>query len=823
MGEVIKGKLIFQGQGKDRRRRLIWQTKKDKMSIPNRFSEDQLSSDLASDPEKEIDVELELENGLPRRIRRMGKAWSPPGAPAQSTHSQQTVENHGNSQGLANNNQPYSFHNPYNFIPALAHDDERVKNSGLGDSEPCGHARYLNNRYTGRIAVKMTVETPLLLPDTGRMKLTGSGKDEHRSYPVRIGVDGKPHIEPTAIKGMLRSAYEAITNSRLGVFAGHDERLAFRSEAAMPNFCGRIETYNGGLHIRKFARRPAVLQRYRKHWNHEMDKLEHERALKYSDSNQLPQHGEAVWVKISDRTAQRGRMEGRVIGQKVDEIRPRTIGAAQPTGFEPGWVCVTGANAKDKVYERVFLETTGQDGDSFVLLTKEHEAMWKELISNYQVIHQEELSRRKKADQKPNEYLGDIPGKTAWSRHIYDANAPALLEGTLCYGVEQSGKIKALIPVMISRRLFSVSPLQLLPASLHPARNTSELSPADRVFGWVAQDGSKGAYRGQLRIGSVNCLPEDAVQDFLAADSHNHGLPLAILGQPKPQQGRFYVAQDKNGNAQRNGLENESTGYNQLSKGLRGRKVYPHHKDLPDGYWVDPSHPGWKDNPLQDKTQQPINDKYYQEYRRPAFQGQDRDNQNRSIHGWVKPNTEFVFMIQVMNLTDVELGGLLWLLTLQKGHFHRLGGGKSLGFGSVRLELQESQCEVYSGDQIKLKYSSLSAVEAYDVQKAKEAFESAAESAYGKPFVNIGFIRAFLRAATGFDTGLPIHYPRARHYRVVYENNQETRIWLDDPVFPQHKEGLAYEWFVENNKEGRRHALSDLVNDKGLPTLDRKK
>ncbi|GIW92469.1 MAG: hypothetical protein KatS3mg110_0510 [Pirellulaceae bacterium] len=59
-----------------------------------------------------------------------------------------------------------------------------------------------------------------------------------------------------------------------------------------------------------------------------------------------------------------------------------------------------------------------------------------------------------------------------------------------------------LYPVNISRKLFDVAPLDLLPESLRPADAISKLSPADRVFGWVNQEG-KGAYRGQIRIGPV--------------------------------------------------------------------------------------------------------------------------------------------------------------------------------------------------------------------------------------------------------------------------------------------------------------------------------
>ena len=47
--------------------------------------------------------------------------------------------------------------------------------------------------------------------------------------------------------------------------------------------------------------------------------------------------------------------------------------------------------------------------------------------------------------------------------------------------------IEDLFPVMISRELYDNSPANLLDSSLKPTNKRSELSPADRLFGWVPQ------------------------------------------------------------------------------------------------------------------------------------------------------------------------------------------------------------------------------------------------------------------------------------------------------------------------------------------------
>jgi CRISPR-associated protein (TIGR03986 family) len=312
----------------------------------------------------------------------------------------------------------------------------------------------------------------------------------------------------------------------------------------------------------------------------------------------------------------------------------------------------------------------------------------------------------------------------------------------------------------------------------------------------------KGAYKGNVRIGSVTCLtPSDqAIEQF-----GTPGLPLAILGQPKPQQARFYVAASPNGEAQRNGLTKEQAGYSH-GKGLRGRKVYPHHNGLPNCHW---------DNAKTDRTQRAVNG-HFQEYRRPKLDDQDqRDNQNRSIQGWVRPGTEFSFDIHLTNLSKVELGALLWLLSLPKNHFHRFGGGKPLGFGSVRLEIDADNTHLHDGHGWKEIYGTLDDTTPSKANRDEivRAFQEAVRTAYAPAasFEQVPFIAAWLKMATGHADNLPTHYPRAR---------QQGQ---NGPV-PPHPEGLAYEWFVANDRTGRNGgpqvSLPDLATDDGLPMLD---
>lgn len=670
---------------------------------------------------------------------------------------------------------PSGFHNPYNFIPVLP---RKVNHAELGDRHPNGHGAYHSSLWSGRIAVELTIQTPLLIPDAAKVEVD---RNDHKTFPVRIDSQGRPSLAPTAVKGMLRSAYEAVTNSRFGVFEKHSDRLAYRMQAKLGPIPARVERTDGDKLALQLMEASVLgsagkLPRYKKGTNLPLDKGEHQAALKYENSNDLPQHGDHVWVQL--------RPQGYVktIRRWADE--PNNLDE-----WQEGWVCITGANVKDKTSERVFLPSPA---DRFIPVDDDITKLWSELIRNYQEVHAKDLEDRRKKDQKAYHYLGKNPGKTAWSRHVHIPSEARLKAGTLCYVELRGNEVTGMQPVTIARRLFTQAPQQLLHKSLKPAMQMAELSPADRVFGWVKQKG-KGAYKGNLRVSPVTCQTAEAIQPF-----EGRGLSLAILGKPNPQQFRFYLSEDK-GKPISNTTRKEQ-GY---SKGqtLRGRKVYPHHQHLAEDDWQTASEGG----ELRD------------------YMGSDRTNQNRSVTGWVKPDTKFTFNLDITNLSAVELGALLWLLTLPEAHYHRLGGSKPLGFGSVSITLDETKTDLRTGAHWQEFYGSLLSVEhpTFDIDKMVSAFKDAVTEAYAdkpapvsekalggfaaafasvaKPaFERVPFIESFLVMTAGFDDRLPVHYPRTT-------------------VDPNLK-GEGFDWFVDNERTGgKKLSLPLLVEDEGLP------
>ena len=354
------------------------------------------------------------------------------------------------------------FLNPYTFVRATTRSTE----GELGDREPPGHDRLIADRYTGKLTVRMEVVTPLLVLDDA---LATTDNEGPTTYGIRKDSQGKPLIPPSAVKGMLRSAYEAITNSRFGVFQGHEK--------------------------------------------------------------------------------------------------------------------------------------------------KHHEA---------------------------------------------------------------------------------------LDETLRPAVAATEMSPAERVFGWAAPSGP-GAWRGSVSVARVHPGTECKIT--------SDGMPrILTLGAPSPSQVRFYVTDPKEGKPL-----------------LRGRKVYLHHVEF------------------------------------KAKKEPKAKPSNRSITEWIEPKSTFSFKLRVLNLSKVEIGALLWILALPDEAHHKLGYGKPLGYGSMKVSIDPNESELLLGSEWARRWEQMTPVksplEPFDASvhdDLVEAFQKAATGDINDTFEDLDHISDFLIAARG---GNNIMYP----------------------------------------------------------------
>ena len=777
-----------------------------------------------------------------------------PGKTQGSSSSPETSK----SKPLSGETQDRFFHNPYTFVPSPPR-DKINPGEFAGDFDPlkCGldHASLDPKLWTGHIPIKLTTVTPLVLPKT-------EGKDHPPDKPY----DVLDYIPESSLRGMLRSAYEVVTNSRYGRFR-NDDRLAFRMrpQEALNFIPAIIENGAGrsGLAARLYTgtSRPTDQGPNGPMYAAMLTLYHHSPTTCHGG---VPKTGAEVNAEIVRRRHRRGYFfwQATQVCPSARALRPSGAPGAQ---FIKGRVLITNQNMRNKHDERIFFNPMSKAFD----VTNNVKEAWRMRIQSYRDAHSEEDIFHRK-DRRGNpvkawEKFGDNPGETAWSPHQYQSGADELKPGDMVYARCEFDKgkivgIADLFPVMISRELYANRPADLLDCSLKPAKTLCELSPADRLFGWTPQEGGDDAgYKSRIRVICEN----NAKSDTIIESFSDGALPLAILGQPKPAQGRFYVAKDAEGNPQHH-VSKEQAGYDTSGgKGLRGRKQYWHHKgleaDKAKEYW----HPS-----AEDRTQEKHNGRY-QEYRRPNEDGEKNskpkvDSQNRLIKGWIKPNTVFEASLYVQNLQSEELGALLWLLTLNneigdgdEKHYFRLGHGKPLGFGSVKVEIDTERLvngclPLGTGEDWKEKYytafdtSPPATLDTEQQDTCLQAFKASMVAAYnplpendtiethgdekeissnltsfdqlGTIFLNIPegraqleerhfaglpFISGFLQVLSGPKKDVPIHYPRT------------------DPA--PNPEGKNFDWFTANERGGGRHedgqkrALPEVTDDKGLP------
>lgn len=248
-----------------------------------------------------------------------------------------------------------------------------------------------------------------------------------------------------------------------------------------------------------------------------------------------------------------------------------------------------------------------------------------------------------------------------------------LNDGQPIFYLMEAGNLIFFGHTMMMRLPYRQTPKDFIPPSL---RNPEQRDLAEAIFGFVGErklaSESKGeekeqAWAGRVFFGDARLSPG---QD----DWRLQAEPLVpqILGSPKPTTFQHYLVQrnpdpfragtTKDGRPKYRKELSDYTATPPAESVLRGHKLY------------------WHKGPVQ--AEDIREDK-------AKVKNPDKDSQHTRISP-VRAGVTFRFTIQFENLDQVELGALLWALTLpgeeEKTYRHKLGMGKPLGMGSVRLQ-----------------------------------------------------------------------------------------------------------------------------------------
>ncbi|MFI6163911.1 TIGR03986 family CRISPR-associated RAMP protein [Micromonospora haikouensis] len=762
-GDVLEGVINSSGKAKDAKPKRVARNEWD----------DALAAHVATMVDGEsvdVEVTINLRESGKRTVRLAGVA---------------ALATVGHDPERAAALQEGGFVNPYTFVPTLPRSDQngtRLAGTGLDDAPPPSHALHGDGQWSGILALTLTTVTPLLLP----VPAASQPKDGARAFDVRVDAEGRPLIHGASLKGSLRSAFETVTASRYGVFFEHHDRLAYRVPAntALELTPARVHRDGDDAYFRlcrgdadwtRHSQRDSKVQyaawvpAYKGQRVHRLGVLRGDPLIEH--------HGREVHARVVlhqyERTNGRKVTKFRVwrathLARTEAEIRgslpPDPTNAARALTAVPGvnprivrgWLSATGYSIGTKHDERLFVESPGPED---IPIAPEHERYWQSVLRAYDLAQ---------GYNDPNAtYSRDTSGDKAGvvrSRHVPSTkDLRELPHGTLVYVKYDAGRqeITEVHPVMIGRLPFDASPDELLHESLRPADDRSQLSPADRLFGWVppgrrddgteTNDGASG-HRGRLRVRSVACT----TGDWRPPSFPPEGVTLAPLSSPKPTQFRFYASPDPmTGTPMRRGAA-KAEGY-QISSGLRGRKMYRWREREPD-YW------------------QPEADREDPRREYLALEGNRANSKQLVRHrSWVRPGVTFQVELFLDGVHEADLGALIWLLTRGDAAPLRLGAGKPYGFGVIAARLETDRTRVWDAAGVRAGWLRLTRPDPVAPAKLTELADRFDATARGNEVLREA-TQSYLAAARAVEG--PVHYPRKT---------------------PQ-PQAESYQWFVANER-----------------------
>lgn len=253
--------------------------------------------------------------------------------------------------------------------------------------------------------------------------------------------------------------------------------------------------------------------------------------------------------------------------------------------------------------------------------------------------------------------------------HLLGGKNGVLTDGQPVFYRMDGDKLVFFGHTMMMRLPYPYTPFDFVPEHL---RCEGDLDLAEAIFGYTKSKGE-----GKARAYASRVFVSDAVLEPGQSNVWLSEAPIVpkILGGPKPTTFQHYLTQqtpdpqeqgrDRSGNPK---LVRERSDYTDPSRSvIRGHKLY------------------WHKGELSAADIQEALDRLRDE--------RGREKEHDTQHTQIKPvrsGVSFRWRIHFENLSDEELGALLWALTLPgqpgKQYRHSIGMGKPLGMGAVKIE-----------------------------------------------------------------------------------------------------------------------------------------
>ncbi len=543
----------------------------------------------------------------------------------QETHPDKSDENQMEMDHLDYVQYPASA--PYNFIP--------LNKVAVEAEEPPTFDRYHDGRYTGWIDLEIETVTPLYIRDTlneDERKRKAEAEKEDRKYDnPDFFSPGKMRIPGSSLRGMVRTLVEIVSFGKFGFF--DDKRLYFRSFADITQslrsiYSGKmIQQTQGAYTIKPLA---GYLKKQKSGNFIIIPALLKDNITYYKVEENLligkVFYPHAMSISFKNREEK--------IRYKPNKdykffVKPVFFKKNAPTVHKHSQNLYYGQVTD--IQEDV-THSTGWEKGTLVCTgwvpskRKGKHMHWVVNEKNPSLTDSELL---KINDDLLKSYKDDVNRDEQADLLKQLENHP---EGVPCFYItDEQGKVSSFGHTGMFRLAYEKTIGDHIPENLKDSKKTDL---AEAIFGKVAKDKEEKTLPGRIFFEDAFLKQGQQAKDVLMDKKTPQ-----ILAAPKPTTFQHYLEPS---NKQPNHYNSDAL--------IRGHKFYWHK-----------SGKGWEETDSR-KSQ-----KQYTEITP------------------VKPETRFSGRIRFENLSQVELGALLFSLELPEECCHKLGMGKPLGLGSVKI------------------------------------------------------------------------------------------------------------------------------------------
>lgn len=596
----------------------------------------------------------------------------------------------------------------------------------LGEKKSSGSQKK-EETYTGSIQCTMVTKTPVFVPNSSCEDAFDikSQINDHKNYDffsyhnLEKGEANNhyqlPVIPGSEIRGMLRSVYEVLSNSCLSSIG--NELLTGR--ITMPKNPGIVECKDGIFTLYKANKNK--LQTYKNKKGEAGYSFNIQKGTVIGDNGKQYKNNQKVRFDMGEKA--------------VDYLGD---------GGKEG-ILYIGEASEGKVYDGIFTRK-GKVESAKSEQIKEAIQKMKELMEIYR-----------------NESINlNLKEKTHFgypSVHIPDPLELEERKETVSFAVwyEIEGDRLYFSPACISRTAYYTTLSQFY-KGYEPCENIHNLCKACQLFGTVQK---KAAHSSNIRVSDAALYPlPDGVEkeEYLKKEVYyptpNGFVTLQALASPKASAKEFYLKRPNS--CLTWNYDFKTIGYKGMNKEVRR---------------------------LTSKEQRIRGRKFYWHNPAMKFPEQQPSELNVSVRP-VQKNQKFKFEIYFEQITKAQIEELIWTITLgendPKGrHCHKIGMGKPLGMGSVKIVIDRllfRTLEIKNGTiEYKIKASDAEDYDLDIVPEIENPFENEDSSYYKELMIITDF-----HALDGYIQKDPniVSYPLGYNGKAEAANREASHQWF---------------------------------------------